>query len=105
MDVETIPGTMDVETIPGGLKVCDANGQSLADVYSRENPNDAHKAKVLNEDVGDSYAKLQSPPPSIFAIRWVSIGALFSCGAPGSASLTWTMPMSFLNCALLCATL
>ena len=62
MDVETIPGTMDVETIPGGLKVCDANGQSLADVYSRENPNDAHKAKVLNEDVGDSYAKLQSPP-------------------------------------------
>src|SRR5262245_21625442 len=36
--------------IPGGLKVCDANGQSLAYVYSRENPNDAHMAKVLTED-------------------------------------------------------
>ena len=35
---------------PGGLKVCDANGQSLAYVYSRENPNDAHMAKVLTED-------------------------------------------------------
>ena len=39
-----------VETIPGGLKVCDANGQSLAYVYSRENANDAHIAKVLIED-------------------------------------------------------
>ena len=38
-----------VEKIPGGLKVCDANGQSLAYVYSRENPNDAHLAKVLTE--------------------------------------------------------
>ena len=28
----------------------DANGQSLAYVYSRENPNDAHMAKVLTED-------------------------------------------------------
>jgi hypothetical protein len=27
--------------------VCDANGQSLAYVYSRENPNDARIAKVL----------------------------------------------------------
>ena len=39
-----------VETIPGGLKVCDANGQSLAYVYSRENRNDAHMAKVLTQD-------------------------------------------------------
>jgi hypothetical protein len=29
---------------------CDANGQSLAYVYSRENPNDARMAKVLTED-------------------------------------------------------
>ena len=36
--------------IPGGLKVCDANGQSLAYVYSRENANNAHIAKVLTED-------------------------------------------------------
>ena len=34
-----------VATIPGGLKVCDADGQSLAYVYSGENPNDAHMAK------------------------------------------------------------
>ena len=27
-----------VEVIPGGLKVVDANGQSLAYVYSREKP-------------------------------------------------------------------
>jgi hypothetical protein len=39
-----------VETIPGGFKVCDANGQSLAHVYSRENPTDARLAKVLTED-------------------------------------------------------
>ena len=62
MDVETIPGPMDVETIPGGLKVCDANGQSLAYVYSRENPNDAHIAKVLTEDearrIASNIAKL-----------------------------------------------
>jgi hypothetical protein len=35
------PPPWTVETIPGRLKVCDANGQSLAYVYSRENPNDA----------------------------------------------------------------
>jgi hypothetical protein len=30
--------------------VRDANGQSLAYVYSRENPSDARMAKVLTED-------------------------------------------------------
>ncbi|MGB6702933.1 hypothetical protein, partial [Methyloceanibacter sp.] len=39
-----------IEKIPGGFKVGDANGQSLAYVYSRENPNDAHMAKVLTQD-------------------------------------------------------
>jgi hypothetical protein len=39
-----------LKKIPGGLKVCDANGPSLAYVYSRENPNDAHMAKALTED-------------------------------------------------------
>ena len=47
---------------PGGLKVCDANGQSLAYVYSRENPNDAHITKVLTEDearrIASNIAKL-----------------------------------------------
>ena len=37
-----------IKKIPGGLKVCDANGQSLAYVYSRENPNDAHMAKAVS---------------------------------------------------------
>ena len=48
----------------GGLKVCDANGQSLAYVYSRENSNDAHLAKVLTEDearrIASNIAKLLS---------------------------------------------
>jgi hypothetical protein len=40
MSVRSFPPPWTVETIPGGLKVCDANGQSLAYVYSRENLND-----------------------------------------------------------------
>ena len=35
------PAPWTVEKIPGGFKVIDANGQSLAYVYSRDNPNDA----------------------------------------------------------------
>jgi hypothetical protein len=44
------PAPWTVEKIPGGFKVYDANGQSLAYVYSRENPNDAQIAGVLTED-------------------------------------------------------
>jgi hypothetical protein len=44
------PSPWTVEKIPGGLKVVDANGQSLAYVYSREDPADARMAKVLTED-------------------------------------------------------
>jgi len=44
------PSPWTVVVIPGGLKVCDANGQSLAYVYSRENPDAARIAKVLTED-------------------------------------------------------
>jgi hypothetical protein len=44
------PAPWTVEKIPGGFKVCDSNGQSLAYVYSRENPNDANIAKVLTLD-------------------------------------------------------
>ena len=47
MSERRFPPPWTVEKIAGGLKVCDANGQSLAYVYSRENPNDAHMAKVL----------------------------------------------------------
>jgi hypothetical protein len=44
------PPSWTVELIPGGLVVRDANGQSLAYVYSREKPEDAHMAKALTED-------------------------------------------------------
>ena len=56
------PAPWTVESISGGLKVCDANGQSLAYVYSRENPSDAHMAKVLTVDeargIASNIAKL-----------------------------------------------
>jgi hypothetical protein len=44
------PPPWTVEKISGGLVVRDANGQSLAYVYYRENDSDAHMAKVLTED-------------------------------------------------------
>ena len=44
------PPPWTVEKIPGGLKVVDANGQSLAYVYSRETKDAAHIAGVLTED-------------------------------------------------------
>ena len=50
MSERRFPPPWTVETIPGALKVCDANGQSLAYVYSRENPNDAHIIKVLEDE-------------------------------------------------------
>jgi hypothetical protein len=43
MTERRFPPPWSVETFPGGLKVCDANGQSLAYVYSRENASDAHE--------------------------------------------------------------
>jgi hypothetical protein len=56
------PAPWTVEKIPGGLKVCDANGQSLAYVYSRESPADARTAGVLTEDearrIASNIAKL-----------------------------------------------
>jgi len=36
--------------MPGGYVVRDANGQSLAYVYSRETQSDAMQAKVLTKD-------------------------------------------------------
>jgi hypothetical protein len=56
------PPPWTVEKIPGGLKVCDANGQSVAYVYSREKLDDARVAKVLTEDearrIASNIAKL-----------------------------------------------
>jgi len=56
------PPPWSVEKIAGGLKICDANDQSLAYVYSRENASDAHMANVLTEDeahrIASNIAKL-----------------------------------------------
>jgi hypothetical protein len=58
------PPPWTVERIPGGLKVVDANGQSLAYVYSRETPDAAAIAHVLTEDearrIASNVAKLPS---------------------------------------------
>jgi K+/H+ antiporter YhaU regulatory subunit KhtT len=70
------PPPWSVEKIPGGLKVCDADGQSLAYVYSRENPNDAHMAKVLTEDearrIASNIAKLPTYSAKLEASASVS---------------------------------
>ena len=44
------PPPWTVEKIAGGLKIIDANGQSLAYVYSRETKDAANIAGVLTED-------------------------------------------------------
>ena len=59
------PPPWTVERLLGGFKVIDANGQSLAYVYSRENPNDAHMAKVLTEDEARRIASNMAKLPSL----------------------------------------
>jgi hypothetical protein len=56
-----ISATLDRRDDTRWTKVCDANSQSLAYVYSRENPNDAHMAKVLTQEarrIASNIAKL-----------------------------------------------
>ena len=43
------------------------NGQALAYVYSRENPNDAHMAKVLTEDEARRIASNIAKLPNLLA--------------------------------------
>ena len=69
MTEQRFPPPWTVENIPGGLKVCDANGQSLAYVYSRDNPNDAHMAKVLTEDEARRIASNIAKLPTLLAKR------------------------------------
>jgi hypothetical protein len=56
------PPPWTVERLPGGFKVIDANGQSRAYFYARENDHDAHTAGVLNMDearrMASNFAKL-----------------------------------------------
>jgi hypothetical protein len=44
------PTPWPADTIPGGYVVRDANGQSIAHVYSRETEVEARQAKVLTKD-------------------------------------------------------
>ena len=56
------PPPWTVERLPGGFKVVDANGQSLAYSYARENDHDANTAGVLTRDearrMASNFAKL-----------------------------------------------
>jgi hypothetical protein len=47
MSDRRFPPPWSVVRLPGGFKVIDANGQSLAYFYARENDHDANTAGVL----------------------------------------------------------
>jgi hypothetical protein len=61
------PPPWTVEKIAGGLKVVDANGQSLAYVYSRDHPHAAHIAGVLTEDEARRIASNIAKLPNLLA--------------------------------------
>ena len=65
------PAPWRVEAIAGGFKVIDANGQSLAYVYSRENQFDAHMAKVLTEDEARRIASNIAKLPTLLGKGWL----------------------------------
>ena len=58
---------MTVPKIAGGLKVLDANGQSLAYVYSREAKDAANIAGVLTEDEARRIASNIAKLPNLLA--------------------------------------
>ena len=61
------PAPWRVEAIAGGFKVIDANGQSLAYIYSRETRDAADIAKVLTEDEARRIASNIAKLPSLLA--------------------------------------
>jgi len=61
------PPPWTVEKIAGGLKVVDANGQSLAYVYSRDHPHAAHIAGVLTEDEARRIASTIANLPTLLS--------------------------------------
>ena len=56
------PPPCTVERLPGGFKVIDANGQSLAYFYARENDNDTGTAGVLTIDEEGDWRALAKLP-------------------------------------------
>jgi hypothetical protein len=68
LPMRRFPPPWTVEALDGGgFKVIDANGQSLAYVYSRENQNEARIAKVLTEDEARRIASNIAKLPSLLA--------------------------------------
>jgi hypothetical protein len=63
------PAPWTVEKVQDGFKVVDANGQSLAYVYFRENPNDAQIAKTLTEDEAQDVASNIAKLPLLLSSR------------------------------------
>ena len=63
------PPPWTVEKIPGGFKVIDAQGQSLAYVYSRETERDAQTAGVLTEDEARRIASTIAKLPTLLSRR------------------------------------
>ena len=63
------PPPSTVERLPGGFKVIDANGQSLAYFYARENDNDAGTVGVLTMDEARRLASNFAKLPTLLADR------------------------------------
>jgi hypothetical protein len=61
------PPPWTVLKIPGGFKVVDAQGQSLAYVYSRATPADSSIAGVLTEDEARRIASNIAKLPALLA--------------------------------------
>ena len=63
------PAPWTVEALDGGFKVVDANGQSLAYVYSRETKDAANIAGVLSEDEARRIASNIAKLPALLSRR------------------------------------
>ena len=61
------PPPWTVEKIAGGLKVLDANGQSLAYVYSQEDKRRRQHRRVLTENEARSIASNIAKLPNLLA--------------------------------------
>jgi hypothetical protein len=61
------PPPWTVDRLPGGFKVIDANGQSLAYFYARENDHDANTAGVLTIDEARRLASNFAKPPTLLS--------------------------------------